>query len=223
MQPIKTRETLMKRTTMTYLRNLAASAAILVIAGGLGVASAQQGGGMGPGGMGGMDHSGMGRGGMGGMDHGAMGHGGGGMEHGGGMGGMMGGGGMEHGGMGGMMGGGGHAMMKKMMCGMTEHVDGRLAYLKAELKITDQQQTAWNSFADAFRAAAQKTGQFCATMTDEHGAGGHEGVIEHLSKMERHMTAHLESVRAVRTALELLFKALTDEQKKTADEFCQAS
>jgi hypothetical protein len=179
---------------MIHLRNLAASAALLMFAG-FGVASAQQAG----------------------TDHGAMGHGGmsqGGMGQGG-MSGMM-----EHGGgagHGGMMGGGDqHAMMRKMMCGVSEHVDGRLAYLKAELKLTDQQQAAWNSFADAFRAAAQKTGQFCASITDEHG--GHEGVIDHLAKMESHMTAHLESVRSVKAAIEPLFKVLTDEQKKTANE-----
>lgn len=34
-----------------------------------------------------------------------------------------------------------------MMCRMGEHVEGRLAYLKAELKITEAQMPQWNAFA----------------------------------------------------------------------------
>src|SRR6516164_7300947 len=56
--------------------------------------------------------------------------------------GMMG---QDGGGMMGMMGRGG---MMGMM-GMAGHVEGRIAFLKAELKITDAQTSAWNAFADA--------------------------------------------------------------------------
>ena len=164
---------------------------------------------------GGMDHGAMGHdmkgmGGMGGMDHGmgGMEHGGGGMEHGG-MGGMMGG--MEHGG--GMAG-----MMRHMLCGVTEHVDGRLAYLKAELKLTDAQQAAWNTFADAYRATTQKTAKVCAEMDaagPDHSM--HKGVLGHLTMAEHHMSAHLDSVRGLKAAIEPLFAVLTEDQKKTAD------
>ncbi len=152
----------------------------------------------------------------GGMDHGAMGHdmkgmgGMGGMEHGGGMGGMMGG--MEHGG-GGMAG-----MMRHMLCGVTEHVEGRLAYLKAELKLTDAQQGAWNTFADAYRATTQKTAKVCAEMDaagPDHSM--HKGVLGHLTMMEHHMSAHLDSVRGLKAAIEPLFAVLTEDHKKTAD------
>ena len=150
----------------------------------------------------------------GGMDHGAMGHemkgmeGMGGMEHGGGMGGMMGG--MEHGGMAGMM--------RHMLCGVTEHVEGRLAYLKAELKLTDAQQAAWNTFADAYRATTQKTAKVCAEMDaagPDHSM--HKGVLGHLTMAEHHMSAHLNSVRGLKAAIEPLFAVLTEDQKKTAD------
>ena len=153
--------------------------------------------------------------GMGGMDHGAMGHGG--------MGGMMGQGGMEHGGMGhemkgmGEMGGGMRGMMHEMLCGVTEHVEGRLAYLKAELKLADAQQAAWNNFADAYRAATQKTGKLCAAAEAQGDHAMHHGVLGHLGMMERHMSDHLESVRALKGAIEPLYAALTDEQKKIAD------
>jgi hypothetical protein len=157
----------------------------------------------------------------GGMDHGAMGHdmkGMGGMDHG--VGGMEhGGGGMEHGGMGGMEHGGGMAgMMRHMLCGVTEHVEGRLAYLKAELKLTDAQQAAWNTFADAYRATTQKTAKVCAEMDaagPDHSM--HKGVLGHLTMAEHHMSAHLDSVRGLKAAIEPLFAVLTEDQKKTAD------
>jgi hypothetical protein len=157
------------------------------------------------------------------MDHGAMGHGMGGM---GGMGGMMGqGGGMEHGASGGK-GAHGGMMMGHMMCRTTEHVEGRLAYLKTELKITDAQTPQWNAFSEAVRTATQKAGQFCESM-HEHGGSGMSGsgmsgmsggVIAQLGMMERMMTAHLDEVRTVKAAAEPLFNVLSDEQKKTADQ-----
>jgi hypothetical protein len=165
------------------------------------------GGGMG--GMGGMGHGGSGGGMMGGM--GGMMGGMGGMSHGGS------GGGMDHGSGGGMSHGGGGGMMSQMMCGFTDHLEGRLAYLKAELKLTDTQTGAWNNFADAWRAAAQKASAKCAAV-DERPDHGKPGVLDKLDKMEKHMSDHLDIVRAQKAAIEPLFTALSDEQKKNASE-----
>ena len=137
----------------------------------------------------------------------------------------QGGGAMSHdmmGGMGGhdMMGSGMGAMMRKMTCGFAEHLDGRLAYLKAELKLTDAQQAAWTTFTDAYRAAAQTALQKCAAL-DAATSGDHakqHGVLGHLTMMERHMTDHLEVVRALKAAIEPFFATLTEEQKKAAEQ-----
>ncbi len=151
---------------------------------------------------------------MSGMNHGDG-------KSGGGMGGMMGGmSGMSHGGgkdgdgMSGMHGGG---MMNKMVCGFAEHVDGRLAYLKAELKLTDSQTGAWNVFADAWRATAQKAKQKCDA-ADMRADNSKPAVLNKLSMMENHMADHLDVVRAQKGAIESLFTNLSDEQKKTANE-----
>jgi hypothetical protein len=153
-----------------------------------------------------------------GMDHGAVSHDMKGMD----MKGMGGMGGMDHGksGMGGMDhdGGGMGGMMRQMLCGVTEHVEGRLAYLKAELKLTDQQQAAWNTFAEAYRATTQKTAKVCAAMDaagPDHSM--HQGVLGHLAMMDHHMSDHLDSVRGLKGALEPLFAILTEDQKKIAD------
>jgi hypothetical protein len=135
---------------------------------------------------------GTGVGGMGGMDHDAM------------------------GGMSGMSHGGG-GMIKKMMCGFTEHLEARLAYLKTELKITDQQTPQWNAFADAWRAVAQKASTKCAAV-DGHQMDGRQGVLGQLSMAETHMVDHLEVIRAQKAALEPLFNVLSDDQKKAANE-----
>ena len=133
-------------------------------------------------------------------------------------------GGMGGGGMGGKDQGGGQSgghggMMQKMICGFADKLDGRLAFLKAELKLTDAQTAAWSTFETAWKAAAQSALAKCdamnAHMDMDHGD---TGVLGKLSMMETHMVDHLEVVRAQKAAIEPLFKALTDEQKKTANE-----
>ena len=161
----------------------------------------------------GMDHSRHGGMGMGGMGMGGM------MGHGGMDGGGMGGGGMGGKDQGGGQSGGHGGMMQKMICGFADKLDGRLAFLKAELKLTDAQTAAWSTFETAWKAAAQSALAKCdamnAHMDMDHGD---TGVLGKLSMMETHMVDHLEVVRAQKAAIEPLFKALTDEQKKTADE-----
>ena len=158
--------------------------------------------------------------GMSGMNHGDGKSGGGmmsgmsGMSHGGGKDGDGKGDGMS-GGMSGMSHAGG--MMSKMVCGFADHLEGRLAYLKAELKLTDSQTGAWNVFADAWRAAAQKAKQKCDS-ADMRADNSKPAVLNKLSMMENHMADHLEVVRAQKGAIESLFTSLSDEQRKIANE-----
>ncbi len=105
-----------------------------------------------------------------------------------------------------------------MMCRMGEQVEGRLAFLKAELKITEAQMPQWNAFADAFRGSGQKAAQHCAMMKEHRGSMMSASPLERLSMMEQHMRMHLENLVAIRTALQPLYSVLSDEQKKTADQ-----
>ena len=52
-------------------------------------------------------------------------------------------------------------------CRMGEHIDGQLAYLKTELKITDAQTPQWIVFANAFRADKEKNARLCKTTENE--------------------------------------------------------
>src|SRR5215471_1719663 len=59
-----------------------------------------------------------------------------------------------------------------MMGAMGRHVEGRLAFLKTELKITDAQLPLWSAVADAMRANAKTMGDMAGgRLTGGHAAG----------------------------------------------------
>jgi poly(3-hydroxybutyrate) depolymerase len=117
--------------------------------------------------------------------------------------------GMQHGGMMPMMGMG--------MMGMADHVEGRIAFLKAELKITDAQLSQWNTFADSIRSNAQRMGEMRGTMMQGGMMGQTATAPDRLDRMEKMMTAMVEAVRSTKAALGPLYAVLSDEQKKMAD------
>ncbi|HEY0834053.1 MAG TPA: Spy/CpxP family protein refolding chaperone [Azospirillum sp.] len=121
----------------------------------------------------------------------------------------------------GMMGPGMMPMMRQMMMGQQgamglpfEHVEGRIAFLKAELRITDAQAPQWNAFADALRA----------------GGKVHQGVHEQMTKggmpsswpdrlafQQKALSARLDALKALEAAARPLYAVLTDDQKTLAD------
>ena len=107
---------------------------------------------------------------------------------------------MGEGGMGGMMAG---------------HVEGRLAFLKTELKITDAQLPLWNAVADAIRANAKS---MSAMMSDAMMGSQTATLPDKLALREKMITAHLDALRRFKAAVDPLYAALSDDQKKTADQ-----
>ena len=123
--------------------------------------------------------------------------------------------GMEMGGMP-MMG-----MMQMMgQHGMSGHVEGRIAFLKTELKITDSQQPLWNAVADAMRATAKDIGAMpnCMSMMQSMMQQQSSTLPEKLASRENALMAHLEALRKLKTAVEPLYAVFSDDQKKTADQ-----
>ena len=146
---------------------------------------------------------------------------------------------------GGPMGGpmGGAPMMGGPMTshGMApgRHIEGRIAFLKAELGITEAQTSKWNAFADAIRGAGgamrlamaahmppapvQTAQEQTALGQPGHGLGAHMSAA-HMSAPARSdamiamMTACLEAMKATSATGKALYEVLTDAQKKTADE-----
>jgi hypothetical protein len=146
----------------------------------------------------------MGRGmmGSGGMDSDRMGHGG--MSHG-----MMGSGGMDSDRM------GDHHMMGKRGWRMETAARAWLANLKDELKITDAQADVWKSYADAVTARAKAMKVARRAMED---AMDKDSPVDRLDARISGMEAVLESMKAMKPAIEKLYGVLSDEQKKVADD-----
>jgi hypothetical protein len=114
--------------------------------------------------------------------------------------------------------------MMRMMRGMgaggemrmmpSEHAEGRIAFLKAELGITEAQLPQWNAFADALRTSAKTMRTAMGNMQ----GGMPEGLPAKLDAMTAMMTARLEALKTTAAATKALYAVLTDAQKKTADE-----
>jgi len=92
-----------------------------------------------------------------------------------------------------MMGGPGRMGMMGMM-GMADHVEGRIAFLKAELKITEAQTPQWNALAEALRSNAAAMRKLPATMM-QGGMMGQDGASvsapDRLDRIEKMVTAML--------------------------------
>jgi gamma-glutamyl phosphate reductase len=95
-----------------------------------------------------------------------------------------------------------------------DRVEGRIAFLRTELKITDAQSGAWNTFADALRANAKNLGEVRSSMM----AGAQQSLIDRLALQEKWLAARLEGTRAIKSALTNIVSTFSDDQKKTADE-----
>jgi gamma-glutamyl phosphate reductase len=110
-------------------------------------------------------------------------------------------------------------MMGMDMVDMSERVEGRLAFLKTELKITEAQTTAWNKLADTIRTTAATHGAMMKSHMEEMRDGSflEKPLPDRLTFMETMMSARLEQVRSVHAAVDELYAALNDDQRKEAD------
>jgi len=127
--------------------------------------------------------------------------------------------GMDCDGMGMGMGGMGHGRMGMMHGGrqggdVGAMAEQRLARLKAQLKITAQQEPAWSAFATkaAEQAKAMQAQHQQATADDKVPAP--ERMAKHIGAMKQHLTG----MEGLQGALKDLYAALTPEQRTTADE-----
>ncbi len=130
---------------------------------------------------------------------------------------------------GGMMGGGGpmNGMMMQgreamgmgdcpMMGGdVGTHAAGRVAFLKAELAITDQQKDAWDAYAAALKKALEGMQNMHATMMTMMQA---KSPVERLDARIAAMDSRLTALKELKPPLANLYAVLSDDQKKKADE-----
>ena len=118
------------------------------------------------------------------------------------------------------MGTGMMAMMPDLMRMMqemgdpTRHVEGRIAFLHAELAITKAQEPLWASLADALRQNAAGMAQAAPA---DHGHDTSSVVVGQLLDQQHALETRLDGLRAVNAALKPLADALSEEQRATLD------
>ncbi len=109
----------------------------------------------------------------------------------------------------------GTGMMEMMLGAGAGHTEGRLAFIKAELKITDAQMSQWNAYADAVRANAAAKADMRRSMMSQHAAS--TTLPERLTAEDKTLNAHYAAFKKTTEALNNLYGVLSPEQKKIAD------
>lgn len=97
-----------------------------------------------------------------------------------------------------------------------ERIDAHLAYVRAVLRVTDAQAPQWNAFTDAARAAAGRLWQALAQAMQ--ATAQPTTAPAQLERRIALLSAQIEAMRAFAASAEPLYAALSDEQKRTADE-----
>ena len=104
--------------------------------------------------------------------------------------------------------------------GAIHNVEGHIAFIKAELNLTDAQQKPWDQFADALRTNAKLlSGEALVRLWQTLGGmmGGADTkmpLAARLGQQEKVLSLHLEALKRARAAFEGLNAVLSDEQKK---------
>lgn len=103
---------------------------------------------------------------------------------------------------------------------LLDRIDGRLAFVKAELKITDAQSEAWSGLAETIRVNSETHNAMHREMMKEMHGGDLFGksLPDRLIFQETHLETRLQQVKDVREDVEILYAVLDDEQKQSADE-----
>jgi len=98
----------------------------------------------------------------------------------------------------------------------TRHIEGRIAFLKAELKITDAQAPQFDKVAQAMRDSAKERAQAFAQFRGDRDKP--QTAIERLETRARFEQMRSQEGERFLAAFRPLYQSLSDDQKKSADE-----
>lgn len=98
---------------------------------------------------------------------------------------------------------------------MLDRVEGRLAFIKAELQITEPQTAAWNELAEAVRTSARKHNERMKALLA--GKTKADTLSERLAAQEQFLSVRLDEIRQIKGGVDKLYAVLSDDQKKEAD------
>ena len=94
-------------------------------------------------------------------------------------------------------------------------IEGRIAFLRAELAITEAQKGAWDAYADATKRNLESMQGMSQTMRTVFDA---KTPVERLDAHLAAMESRTKVLKDVKPALAKLYEALSAEQKNKADE-----
>jgi len=102
------------------------------------------------------------------------------------------------------------------------HIEGRIAYLKAELKITPEQEAQWTKVAQALRQNDSERRKAFDDMRANAGPAGAprppRTALQRLEDQARMSTMHAQQTNRFLAAFQPLYDSLSDDQKKAADD-----
>ena len=108
-----------------------------------------------------------------------------------------------------------HGMGHAAMMHSVPMMEGRLAYIKADLEIADAQMAAWDAYANAVRAQHATMEGMRAEMMKAKESGS---ALQRLDARIKALESKLDSIKALKPVTEGLYAVLSDEQKKKADQ-----
>ncbi|MGH8642196.1 MAG: Spy/CpxP family protein refolding chaperone [Burkholderiales bacterium] len=100
----------------------------------------------------------------------------------------------------------------------SERVEARLAQAKTALKITAEQETQWNAFADVSRRHAKAADENVKAMRDGKRSQERLTAVERLERRQQMAATHAQRLTEVIAAAKPLYAALSAEQKAIADD-----
>ena len=96
-------------------------------------------------------------------------------------------------------------------------VAGKLAFLQADLSITDAQRGAFDQWKGVVLSSAKAHSDACLAHTADGKEMHRHDALERNARMEKMLEGKLAELKAERPALESLYASLTPDQKKAFD------
>jgi hypothetical protein len=103
----------------------------------------------------------------------------------------------------------------------SRHVEGRIAFLRAELKITDAEQARWEHVAAAMRASARQMDQMAQQMRATRDQP--RNAVQDLERRAQLAETRASADKTFLAAFKPLYDSLSADQKQSADELFERS
>lgn len=95
-------------------------------------------------------------------------------------------------------------------------IEQRITQLHAELKITPDQESKWNSVAQAMRDNSASVDKLVGQRKQQGPA--HMTAVDDLEMNQQFVQAHLDGLKNFTSAFKSLYDSMSDQQKKNADQ-----